>query len=97
MEPGGRANKRNEKKATTTNEPAIALETSFRLQERAIREISVVLKNNKGLTESPRRKLNAIGSGNRNGRRSMKKRTMRCISIQVDINDYHSRVIVLEI
>ena len=75
----------------------IALETSFRLQERAIKEISVVLKNNRGLTKSPRRKLNAIGSGNRNGRRSMKKRTMRCISIQVDINDYHSRVIVLEI
>ena len=35
----GPKDKRNEKKATTTNEPAIALETSFLSQDKATKEI----------------------------------------------------------
>ncbi len=87
---------KKEKKAIITNDPARAFKTSFLSQERAIKETIEALKNNKGLITSPRRKLNAMGNGVRNRRRSMKKRTRRCIFIQVNINDYHSRVIVLK-
>ena len=56
---------RNEKKATITKEPTTIFTTSFVSQQSATKATIEVVKNKNGLNINPKRKLIAIGIGDK--------------------------------